>query len=872
MSSRKRSIRFKIFSLLLLPLLSLSALWGFVLNLTVGDGVSLLRSNTIYQSVGVTSTDLGLQVQAERSLSAAVLSVRSADQSRLATQRHTTDVSLAKFEAAATSDGLQGALTPAMKTALTALLNDLEHLQSIRASVDTRQAGRLATIQAYNRIMDSLFRLYDRITSVPDLSIYGQAGAMQGMGHARETIARENALVNGAISSGSLSDDEYAALAEWIADRRFLYAKSMSTLDDELRRPYEEVFASANYKRFTEMEQALIREARLAGPLPDSVDRWRPVTDSLSAALDQVNSKASDKLAERTKGVAMGILLRIALAGGLGLVAVAASIIISVRFGRRLVRELADLRNSARELADVRLPRVVERLRRGDEVDVDTEAPQIPEGNSSETADVAHAFGSVQRTAVEAAVGQANLRKGVSQVFLNLARRKQGLLHRQLTLLDAMQRRATEPEALDDLFHLDHLTTRMRRHAESLIILSGAAPGRAWRKPVPVLDVVRAAVAEVEDYTRVRVLPLPNAHLSGTVVADLIHLIAELIENATIFSPPQTTVQVRGDMVANGFAVEIEDRGLGLTPEEYDEINARLADPPEFDLADSDRLGLFVVGQLAARHDVSVVLRSSPYGGTTAIVLMPKELVVDPGSAPPVPGSLADGGPQHARDPLAGPRPQQSLGTTAEPEAEPPFFAPPAQRSSDGPALTIVPNLADTGPFHVPSPDTAPEPQAAPAPDETEDRPSPTPPQRGSVSSGTHRGLPRRVRQANMAPQLRESTGPYAAPTPPSGAPVASGPAERSPDEARAMFSAFQQGGRRGRLEAGLEGPDAAEKGEDQLKGPASRGDVENPLPGRHSATGERATTQSGERDQKRDLRDHSGGYVHQTTGEKGDE
>ena len=511
--------------------------------------------------------------------------------------------------------------------------------------------------------------------------------------------------------------------------------------------------------------------------------------------------------------------------------------------------------------------------------------------------------------------GRSNLRRGVSQVFLNLARRNQALLHRQLTLLDAMQRQAREPEALDDLFQLDHLTTRMRRHAEGLIILSGAAPGRAWRKPVPVLDVVRAAVAEVEDYTRVNVLPLPEAHISGTAVADVIHLIAELIENATIYSPPQTKVQIRGDSVANGFVVEIEDRGLGLTPEEYQAVNDRLANPPEFDLADSDRLGLFVVSRLANRNGVSVVLRSSPYGGTTAIALIPKSLMVD-GTEPVTdagPGSPAGADVPRARHGGGAPYqpPALAAGPVGDRRAEgSPSFAPSGTRSPDSvPSLTVVPNISDTGPIDTSALRGARGPRdAGDAENGSGGRP-PATPGRTPPSKGTHRGLPRRVRQANMAPQLRETTGPLGAPTPPAETewPVSADakssvrtgdpdPSERSPDDARAMFSAFQQGGRRGRMEAEQDaaagGPgidEAQDKGgtgnapagldiyagsenQDRTNARLSRGDDENPVPDGESENAGRATTRPGERDQKHDLRNHSEGYVHQTNGEKGDE
>ena len=223
---------------------------------------------------------------------------------------------------------------------------------------------------------------------------------------------------------------------------------------------------------------------------------------------------------------------------------------------------------------------------------------------------------------------EARLRQGLNDVFRSLARRSQSLLHRQLTLLDQMERRATDPEALDDLFRLDHLTTRMRRHAEGLVILAGAPPGRGWSSPVRMVDVMRGAIAEVEDYARVSVATRSQAALAGSAVADVIHLLAELIENATTLSPPYTSVRVSGDTVANGFAIEVEDRGLGMSPSRLAELNDRLANPPEFNPSDSEQLGLFVVSQLAKRHGIRVTLKASPYGGTAAIVLIPGHLVV----------------------------------------------------------------------------------------------------------------------------------------------------------------------------------------------------------------------------------------------------
>ena len=290
------------------------------------------------------------------------------------------------------------------------------------------------------------------------------------------------------------------------------------------------------------------------------------------------------------------------------------------------------------------------RLRNGEDVDVSAEAPPV-ESSADEIDQVRQAFNIVQRTAIEAAVDEATLRRGVSDVFRNLARRSQVLLHRQLRLLDGMERRASEPDELEDLFRIDHLTTRMRRHAEGLIILSGESPGRTWRHPVPLMDVLRASVAEVEDYTRIRVESRTRAALAGQAVADVIHLIAELAENATVFSPPNTPVRIMGDTVGRGFAVEIEDRGLGITEERLAEINRNLASPPVFDLSGSDRLGLFIAGQLARRHDISITLRPSAYGGTTAIVIIPLKLLVSEDAYERVPAIGADGRSLSARRP-----------------------------------------------------------------------------------------------------------------------------------------------------------------------------------------------------------------------------
>ncbi|TMR24716.1 sensor histidine kinase [Nonomuraea turkmeniaca] len=714
MGSRNRSIRFKIFLLLLLPLLSLSALWGFVLNLTMGDAQSLLRAGTLYRTIGVASTDLGLQLQAERVRSSEALTTRELTEA-LGGQRARTDQSVGEFRQAVTD---AGDAVDTLRRPLGTLMGALDRLDSIRADIDNGLSSRLSGLNEYNRILDSIFMLYDHLVTVSDLSILQQAASLQAMGMAREYIAREHALTVGALADGRLTEPETAAFTEYAASRKFLHARGLAGLDVTLRRPYEQVFASEPFQAFVIMEARVIR----TGAPPPEAAGWTETIDRLISQLDGHGLAASEMLAVRTSEAATTTVVKIAIAGGVGLIAVLASIIISVRFGRRLAAELGGLRAAAVELSEQRLPSIVERLRKGEDVDVRKEAKAIKVSGSAEITDVARAFGSAQRTAVTAAVGQAALRRGVGQVFLNLARRKQGLLHRQLALLDGMQRRTHDPDQLEELFRLDHLTTRMRRHAESLIVLSGSTPGRAWRKPVPVIDIVRAAVAEVEDYTRVTVETMPVSAFDGGAAADLTHLLAELIENATIYSPPDTQVNVRGDQVSNGYAIEIEDKGLGLAAAEYAAVNTLLADPPEFDLADSDRLGLFVVARLAARHGIKVLLRRSPFGGTAAIVLVPREMVTE-----------------------------QTALTAGD----------------SGEEMAALPSRTRKKALAV-------------------------------VTSGTHAGLPRRVRQAGLSPRLKDKQ--------PERREQPEPPAQRSPDEVRDLFSAFQRGTQRAREEAKDEG------------------------------------------------------------------
>ena len=334
-------------------------------------------------------------------------------------------------------------------------------------------------------------------------------------------------------------------------------------------------------------------------------------------------------------------LIEAVVVAGAGLVIAFAVIALIWAFARRLAREAGGLAATARHLADEQLPQAVARLREGAGAETVTQqATRQPQPRIAEFAEVTAALASMQGTATAAAASEARLRGGFRQVLTSLGRRNQSLLLRQLRILDTLEQQAASPAALADLFALDHLTTRMRRHAESLTVLSGAPAARPRIGPVSVVDVIRAAVAETEDYKRVVVRTETEEVVAASAVNDMIHLLAELIENATLFSPSATRVEVRAERVANGFAIEVEDRGLGIAPGQLTDLNARLASPPDFDIVDADRLGLFVAGLLAARHGVEVSLTPSPYRGTKAIVLLPDELVL-PGADADGPGGAA---------------------------------------------------------------------------------------------------------------------------------------------------------------------------------------------------------------------------------------
>lgn len=630
MRFRGKSIRRKIVALLLVPLVSLTALWGFATVITGRQAIQLFDVAYVIDKVGYPVEDVVRVIQKERRQTLVVLGdPRAATATaELANRRAETDQAVEQISVSARDPKVIEQLSGQSAQRLRSIVGAFHGISSMRRSVDQNALDPSQALELYNRLVDPCYDFLMNLHGLDNVEVDKEGRALVGISRARELLSREDAVVASALAARNVTAPDVRHVSDFAANRTLLYEFNLVTLPADDRERFEQYWKDPGTKPLRDAEERFIAGGAVNKPRNITAAQWDEAAAKVLDDLAAMNTEAGDRYQRRIEPVAMDVMIQAAAAGILGFLALIVSLILSVRIGRDLVRDLSRLRKEAHEASGVRLPSVMRRLAAGEQVDVETEAPHL-EYEKDEVGQVGQALNTLQRAAVEAAVKQADLRRGVSEVFVNLARRNQVLLHRQLTLLDTMERRTEDTEELADLFRLDHMTTRMRRHAEGLVILSGAAPSRQWRKPVQLMDVVRAAVAEVEDYERIEVRRLTRLGIVGPAVADITHLIAELLENATVFSPPHTAVQVHGERVANGFTLEIHDRGLGMTPEALLDANLRLAETPEFELSDTDRLGLFVVSRLAQRHNVKVVLQPSPYGGTTAVVFLPVALLTD---------------------------------------------------------------------------------------------------------------------------------------------------------------------------------------------------------------------------------------------------
>lgn len=665
----------------------------------------------------------------------------------------------------------------------------LDELPTMRQRVDSRQAGLSEAEDFYSEAVEAVaisLHIIAAAEPVPRAAV-ALAGVVSLIRANNAYLQADELALAAAIGPG-LTLGEYTRFVRALGGQQQLLDHFRLSLDTAGASALDALRANPAWLRLEAAHTAVLlrgagRSAAGASAVP-APPVWNADSVTILKGFAGVAVAAAQRATSLSYDAAQVQIRRAVAVGSLLLILGAVVLVVTTRTSGRLIGRLHRLREETLLLSRERLPGIVARLRQGEQVDVAAEVSPLDLG-TDEVGQVAHAFSQAQETAIAAAVGEAEARAGLRTVFLNIAHRSQGIVHRQLGLLDKAERSQEDPDQLALLFELDHLTTRARRNAENLIILGGGQAGRQWRNPVPLVQVVRGAISEARDYVRVSLATLPEVSIVGGAVADTIHVLAELVDNATSFSPPMSRVEVRGNAAGRGIILEVEDQGLGIEPERMEQLNDLLHRPPDFQamaLVDEPRLGVFVVAQLAARQGIRVTLTPSPaYGGTKAVVLIPTELTT---TADPRSFAAVEAGP------------------VEQPAPPVPVSSVPAAEASPVPPAAFAPAPTQLQAFPVPPPSTTAAEPARPQdpprrrqvgdPGDLPQRPQAEGSAEAQEGRGGRPALPRRTRQAHLAPQLRNpaETKPLSAERP---------SADVDPDVARRRLAAFQSGTRRAR-------------------------------------------------------------------------
>lgn len=675
---RLGSIRLSLILLALVPSVTLAAMWGVTTTQMFTEGLRLRSQTELSRSTGAMGTEATLALQRERSLSAAWLAHDPrGSRAALVAQRKVTDKAVAKL--VAQSDAI-GKAPSRVSDRMYSVLGSVGSLEYYRGQVDDpTDITATQALDQYSSIIDEQIHAFQELSQVDDGDLTSQAGPLVALEHAAELVAQEDTTLTLAWPSRQLNADTWRSFTQLVATRRWILEDQIvPALTGSAKTQTERILQSPEWQTVQNIEDQVLaaQPTGKAGkvPLPDAQRKWAAAFSKVGDQYGRMIQAQTTVLLDHSAEKAESTLLTAASLSAGGLIALLLCVGMSWRITRSLSRRLRGLRVATLSLAEERLPEVVARLDRGETVDADEAAPPLDYGHD-ELGQVARAFNKAQRTAVHTAVELADTRRGFQKVILGIARQSQNLVNLQLTKLDSLEREHSDPDVLKGLYELDSTASQLRRYEENLVIISGEQPRRSWREPVALIDILRSAVGEVAEYQRVDVHTDEDVYLAPPAVADVIHLLAELIDNATVYSPAPSPVGVRAALVAKGLAVEIEDRGLGMSEEDYASFNAQLAIEPQFDvvaLAGDLRLGMFVIARLATRHGIAVTLRPSPYGGTTAIVLLPHEIVVREAPAPaedPVEEEPAAA--QEPAQPVREPRPAVPARIAPAPAAEP---------------------------------------------------------------------------------------------------------------------------------------------------------------------------------------------------------
>jgi signal transduction histidine kinase len=807
---RIRSIRTSLLLLALVPSTALALVWIAADSVQLSRALDLRGQTSLGYDIAGPGNDLRYNFQLERRLTAAWLAEAGSSRTALSAQRVRTDASLAS---AGKSAADFGAAPASVKAALAPISDALEgfRIRDLRERIDQREISQSEAAAGYTSVIVAQLTSLANVTAqVSDGPLVVRSMPLGSLVTASEQIQLEDMTLSAALADGQLTPAVRAQFTMAVGIQRWQLNAGQAQASPVQRAALRRITESVAWQRMNDVENAILAGEPGDG-LPDSAKQWRSALDGVGedlAALIQDETRQLIDLQTSTADdqVQWGMLLSVS-----GLFAVLASILLAWRVTRSLLRRLVRLREATVMLAEKQLPDIVARLDAGERVDVGTQVKDL-DVDDDELGAVTRAFNSAQRTAVTTAVALNDTRRGFEKAILGIARHSQNLVNRQVELLDKLEREHYESDVLEGLYQLDSQANQLRRYEENLIVMSGGRPGRQWREPVVLMDVLRSAAGEVAEYQRITVEGDDHTRLAAHAVADVIHLFAELMENATQLSPQVCPVVAKTELVGLGLAIQIEDRGLGMSERDLAHFNHLLRKPPRFEtlaLGDDSRLGLFVVSRLADRHNIKVTLRRSAYGGTVAIVLIPETVLV---RAPQQQGFLNEGFPGAGRGELMthGPHdPTRAQPAYDEAAYSRSAYGRPAQDRLAAPARAAqdwigneFPHPAEIPPSPLASPPPAPGWTSTPPlgsgwssfPSSEYDWSVTRQPVTGWLDSplqsdvGPPPPLPQRVPDANLAEELRTEQAPEQ-----SHAVISSG------RQAAAGMSAFLHGTRRAR-------------------------------------------------------------------------
>ncbi|MEU6476462.1 nitrate- and nitrite sensing domain-containing protein [Streptomyces sp. NPDC047017] len=620
-----------------IPAVCVCGLWGYTAAGLVDDQIRSHSAAAHVTDLARPAQELLTRLQNERRLTALWQASRTdAARADLDSARARTDDALAAYRRQAAGPG-----TAELRRRTGALDGALAPLAERRTAIDARKLSSDAAFTYFTDATDQELALLASAVRGDDAGAQRAGSATATLARITEMLSREDALLSAALPGRRMPAADRARFGQYLAvqqaDRAGLTGQD---LPGNGAAAYSRALAGARWTTVDAVQQSVA--GNQSDTLPSGVASWPAAATGIVGGFQTQGDDALTSLADHADDRAGHLLLAALLGSAVALALLAAAAVPALRTRRsalarlteldRLSEALTGLCVDTEQLAAFRLPQTLARMEKGERTDPAGLAPRHAKAGDG-IGRLATAIDRLARTAADSALRQSQGRAGSDKVVGQLIRRAQVLIHRLIALLDDLERKHEDSDLLKDIFRVDHLATRVRRHAENLMILSGAPPSRRMARPVALTDVMRGAVAETEQYTRVRVKNTPadrRVALAGRAVADVTHLLAELIENGTSFSPPDTQVTVGVTRVAKGLAVHVEDQGLGMPADLLARANAVLAEPPRVDMTvfgEDPRLGHFVVARLAERHGIRVVLRESDYGGTLALVMLPAQLL-----------------------------------------------------------------------------------------------------------------------------------------------------------------------------------------------------------------------------------------------------